>query len=44
MKREATRLLAALLADAVARYSGQGAVPIRPPAGSSGRPSDRASS
>lgn len=34
MEREATRLLAALLADAVARRkAGQGAVPIRPPAG-----------
>ena len=34
MEREATRLLAGLLADAVARRkAGQGAVPIRPPAG-----------
>lgn len=34
MEREATRLLAALLADAVAsREAGQGGVPIRPPAG-----------
>ncbi len=34
MEREATRLLAVLLADAVARRkAGQGAVPIRAPAG-----------
>lgn len=34
MEREATRLLAALLADAVARReAGEGGVPIRPPAG-----------
>jgi hypothetical protein len=34
MEREATRLLAGLLADAVARRkAGHGAVPIRPPAG-----------